>query len=432
MSEISFFASGDSFIVRRYPGKDEAFKKLAELINQADVRFANLETTVHNKEATPSAQSGGTWAMAQSKVLDDIRDYGFNLLNLANNHTLDYLYDGIERTLHYLNQYDFVYAGVGMNLAEADEPKYLETLNGRVALIGVCSSFFPFNPAGEQRRDMKGRPGLNPLRFDRIHVVKPERIPALMEVAEKVELNTAHRLSIKEGFASPLPEGQHLFAPGILFKEGEEEGLITKPNEKDMKRIIRRIHEAKRQSDYVLVSLHAHEMKGDRKDVAADFVVEFAHRCIDEGAHAFIGHGPHILRGMEIYKNRPIFYSLGDFIFQNDSPTHFPHDFYLNYGLGHEDTIADAFDTRSDHGKKGLGTNRLCFESLVPFWTMEDGELKEITLYPIELGFGLPRYRMGWPQITKNEEILKHFQELSEPYGTKIEIKDGVGKIVLK
>ena len=45
--------------------------------------------------------------------------------------------------------------------------------------------------------------------------------------------------------------------------------------------------------------------------------IEAAHWAIDQGADLFAGHGPHFLRGIEIYKNRPIFYSLGNFIFQN-------------------------------------------------------------------------------------------------------------------
>jgi poly-gamma-glutamate capsule biosynthesis protein CapA/YwtB (metallophosphatase superfamily) len=69
-------------------------------------------------------------------------------------------------------------------------------------------------------------------------------------------------------------------------------------------------------ADIVLVSNHSHEMKGYSKDQVADFQREFAHMCIDAGAHAYIGHGPHVLRGVEIYKERPIFHGLGDFFYQ--------------------------------------------------------------------------------------------------------------------
>ena len=54
------------------------------------------------------------------------------------------------------------------------------------------------------------------------------------------------------------------------------------------------------------------------KNRPADFCRDFAKLCINAGASAYIGHGPHIWRGIEIYKDKPVFYSLGDFIFQND------------------------------------------------------------------------------------------------------------------
>ena len=77
----------------------------------------------------------------------------------------------------------------------------------------------------------------------------------------------------------------------------------------------------------VLWSVHLSTMENP-----ADFLVEFAHRCIDMGAHAVLGHGPHLLRPLEIYKNCPIFYSLGDFMLHNESVTFAPEDMYEKYG----------------------------------------------------------------------------------------------------
>ena len=51
----------------------------------------------------------------------------------------------------------------------------------------------------------------------------------------------------------------------------------------------------------------------------ADFIPIFARAVIDAGADVFVGHGPHVLRGIEIYKGKPIFYSLSNFIFQNET-----------------------------------------------------------------------------------------------------------------
>lgn len=91
--------TGDSFITRRLPStSSESFRSLAELIGQAEFRFTNMEMTTHRQEGFPFAFSGGTWAMAQPEVLADLRAYGFNIMALANNHTMDYAYGGLEAT----------------------------------------------------------------------------------------------------------------------------------------------------------------------------------------------------------------------------------------------------------------------------------------------------------------------------------------------
>ena len=327
--EITFTATGDSFITRRLPSKDEEFTKLASIIQQADVRFTNLEVTTHHQEGIPGAVSGGTWAMASPTVLNDLKEFGFNLIAWANNHTLDYSFGGLEATERYLNEHGFIHGGVGANLASASEPRYLETGAGRVAMVAATSTFHESWVAGDQRPDMIGRPGVNPLRFNTINKISSEKLAHLKTIASTVKINAVQDLSIKEGFR--LKRNDDLFSFGNhLFKEDEDEGQSTFPHTSDMNRILKSIKEAKRQSKYVVVSIHAHEMKLDEKDKPAEFLEIFARQCIDEGAHAVIGHGPHILRGIEVYKNRPIFYSLGNFIFQNDTVSHLPQTFMKN------------------------------------------------------------------------------------------------------
>jgi poly-gamma-glutamate capsule biosynthesis protein CapA/YwtB (metallophosphatase superfamily) len=428
---MTFVATGDSFITRRVPPGNQAFEEIASLIQSAEVRFTNFEVTAHNFEGYPGAVSGGTWARTSPEVLEDLKNYGFNLVAWANNHTLDYTYGGLVATEKYLNQYGFVHAGVGSNLAYASEPRYLETNSGRVALISATSTFHETHIAGEQRPDMMGRPGINPLRFSTIHKISAEKMAQLKEIADTVDLNAVENLKMKEGFQLPRTDDLYSFGK-YLFKQDVEEGQITIPNQIDLNRIRNAISEAKRQADYVLVSIHAHEMKGERKELPAEFLEMFSRACIDEGAHAVIGHGPHIVRGIEIYKSKPIFYSLGNFIFQNDTVSHLPADFYEKYGLDHKNNVADAFDRRSRNNTAGFGAIEDIWLSFIPTWKMKDGVLEEILLYPIELGFKEPRSIRGWPALDNRTSVLKKLQELSEPYGTKIEIEEGIGRIYVK
>lgn len=421
MTRMTIAATGDSFITRRLPVGDETLPGLAELLGRSDIRFTNLEVTVHRMEGFPSAQSGGTWAAADPAVLDDLRRYGFNALAWANNHTLDYSYGGLEATKRYLDRYDWVHAGVGRNLAEAGGIRYMEFQGGRAALIAATSTFHESWRAGEQRTDGIGRPGVNPLRYVTTYRISEEQMNQLKAIASETGINDEHDMLTKEGFAVRDPD-MMLFG-GHRFTVCEPRGAATKPHQADLSRILEAVRHARRQADYAIVSIHSHEMKGKRKDAPADFLQEFARRCIDEGAHAVIGHGPHIIRGVELYKNKPILYSLGNFIFQNDSVEWLPSDYYEKYGLSHSHHTADALDARSAGDTRGLGANPDVWSSVVASLVFEGGELLGMDFHPISLGYGTPRYRRGWPKLTGDSGILRKLQSLSREFGTELHIE---------
>ena len=421
--------TGDSFVTQKLPRDEQSLLEIRNFLKEFDVRFSNFEVTIHNFDQSPSATSGGTWAAARPFVLKDLDWIGFNMLACANNHSLDWLYGGLLSTIDHLEKDDWVYAGIGRNLAEASQPKYLETKNGRVAFISVTSSFDQWHRAGEQRNDVQGRPGVNPLGHKKVHRVSKEDIDMLRNIDAVTEVNSTRNINVKEGFWKDT-SGSYIFG-NLHFQEGES-GTSTYMDQADAKRIAKSIHEASRQADYVFVSLHAHEMKGDQKDKPADFLREFSRYCIDEGAHGIIGHGPHILRGIEIYKNRPIFYSLGDFIFQNDTVEKQPTEFYNLYILGNENTTADGFDARSQNGTRGLAANQKVFESVIASFEIDSNRNSQIVLHPISLGFEKSRAGKGKPKFADKEQAVKILQELadlSSEFGTNITIKDGKGYI---
>jgi poly-gamma-glutamate synthesis protein (capsule biosynthesis protein) len=189
-------------------------------------------------------------------------------------------------------------------------------------------------------------------------------------------------------------------------------------------------------ADYVVVSIHSHEGAPGANSLQepAQFVREFAHAAIDAGADVFVGHGNHALRGIEIYKGKTIFYSLGNFIFENDLVVPQPTEFYQQFGLGADALPAQAFDTRSDHDRKSFPANPLLWRSVVAHVIFRDKRPAEVTLIPIALGFGKPRPDRGYPEIADAkaaQEILGNLQKLSQPFGTTIVIKNGLGIITI-
>ena len=434
LPKLSFTAAGDMLIQRVTPLPYEGFEELSAFIRRGDARFFNLETTLHRGGLFGNQFNGGSFLRADPEVLDVARAYGFNMLSFANNHTFDFSYGGLLATLEAVRAARFVNAGVGENLDAAAAPAYLDTPNGRVALIGTVSSMSnEAAMAGRQSRRVAGRPGVNGLRVKSWVEVTPEQYAVIRQVSDESGVNVQNAISRAEGYDQTKPqEGVAEFGKFLSFVLGDRTQFHTAPNEKDVARIGRAIYEAQAQADYILVSIHAHQLAGRSKETPAEFLETFARRCIDMGAHAVIGHGPHLLRPLEIYKGCPIFYSLGDFVLHNESMTYAPEDMYEKMGLTSDDPLREIFRVRSHNYTSGLLCDRRMMESVVPYFEMENGALTKLELMPVALGVEEPRYRNGNPRFRPERGILERLAQMSEPYGTKITIRpDGIGEVEL-
>lgn len=423
--------TGDSFITTRISCYTEPdFIGVFDTIRSQDFGFTNLEVLLNDYKGIPAAESGGTYAGAPCALADEIKWAGFHMVSRANNHSLDYSYEGLRITTETLDRKGISHAGVGENLAQARSPAYMDFPFGRVALLSASSTFASWGRAGDQRPDFQGRPGLSPLRYVTKYHVSKEHIEALKQIERSLGIDKVKERLKKSGYFKPGSKNELSFL-GLRFVESDSPGLHTEPNEKDLKEITKWIKDARRQADWVLFSLHAHESHLVR-EVPAEFIVTFAHACIDAGVDVFIGHGPHVLRGIEIYRGKPIFYSLGNFIFQNDLVYRHPQEIYDRYSLSLEATPADIYDTRSKNDTAGFPGDPAYWESVLALTIYENGTLTKIELLPLCLGFGKPRPQRGRPFFAKEDKaikILQRLQELSEPFGTKITIEDEKGII---
>ena len=286
--------------------------------------------------------------------------------------------------------------------------------------------------AGKQSRRFPGRPGVNGLRIDEHIEVAEEQLKAIRQIGTLSKVNAQKDIERAEGYFPALPEGTAVLKD-LQFRLGNTTRYITSPNKEDMLRVEKAIYEAQVQADYILVAIHSHEISGDSKEQPAQFLEEFAHRCIDAGAHAIIGHGPHLLRPLEIYKNRPIFYSLGDFVIHLESIAFAPEEMYAKQGLNSDHTLREVFYNRSANYTRGLMRDHRMFEAVIPYFEMENGELTKLELMPIELHFDEPIWKRGNPCFSKKHGIIERLAEISGPYGTKISADSrGYGIVDLK
>ncbi|MCK5653159.1 MAG: CapA family protein, partial [Gemmatimonadetes bacterium] len=336
---ITMALTGDAIISRQLSVYAEPeFLALRDLIRSASVGFTNLEVLLHDYEddVIPATESGGTYMRAAPAMAKELVWMGFDMVSRANNHSLDFGTGGMRHTDRAVEAAGLAHAGTGEKLALARAPGYLHTPQGRVALISLSSTFADHMRAGHQGKDLRGRPGLNPLRYTRTYTLPSEGMEALRTVMSGFGMR---------GGGS----GDRIRFMRNEFRLGDEYSTSMVANQEDVEEILTAVREARRQANWVIISGHTHET-GSVTNTPAPFYVEFAKAAIDAGADVVVSQGSHTLRGIEIYQGKPIFYGLGDFMFQPETVERQPVDNYRRYGLSDDAVAADFFDARQARG----------------------------------------------------------------------------------
>ncbi|AUV84667.1 hypothetical protein C2R22_24380 (plasmid) [Salinigranum rubrum] len=439
--------SGDSLLNRRISVIDEPdFRSIIELFQNADIGYTHLETSIYDyddDEMFPVAEAGGTWQRAPPFVAEELKWAGFDIVSHASNHALDGAYGGLYSTWEALDEIGIPYAGTGMDLGEARAPAYLDTEVGRVGLVSMATSFQRWARAGEARSDFRGRPGVNPLRYN--YEVGPEELEEVKKLGEKMGW-----------WITNLENSWLLHPPGLhntLFEfiERDEPGMEMVPNEDDREGNLRSIRDASRQSDLAMAHLHIHEWKPEEDpSVSPDWVPEFARDSVDAGADIVIVQGSHApFRGIEAYDDSIIFYDLGDFFLMSNTVEKLPADYYTRWRRGLEvhrkdATPSEGYDARPEswgvvHPPGGYRSHSPVLGNIVPVCEMsDDGDVLRVELHPALMGekalegpvktAGLPMRATG----QKAQKIVEHIDALSQPYDTEVTHEDGVGVITFE
>ncbi|HEY5834379.1 CapA family protein [Streptomyces sp.] len=258
------FAVGDVFIDR--PDPSTAFSRSGDSFAGADIVFGNCEGVFSDRvERAPSCSAPVVAAGANAMPLAKA---GFSVMSLANNHSVDGGHTGLLSCIRTLADLGIATVGAGATIAEARTPAVLTGRSGtRVAFLAYSAVF----PHGYEAH--VGLPGIAPLR--------------------------AH--------TRYTPWEVNEWAPGLMPK------VTTEAVMEDMSALGEDIRRARTLADLVFVSCHW----GDATQPAmlTDHEKRVAHHAVDAGADAVFGHHHHMLRGVELYAGRPIFYGLGNYLF---------------------------------------------------------------------------------------------------------------------
>ncbi len=251
--ELTILLTGD--LIFDEPEPDRFFDPARAVLN-ADIVCGHLEVPF---TATPTDAYRGR----EVSRLNVLKNAGFDVTTLAANHLLDAGPEGVRDTLSELKKLGIATAGAGLNLEEARQPAVVERNQMRVG-------FLSYNCVGPRETWASAtKPGC-----------------AYVEILTHYELDHAG------------PGG-----PPRIFTFAVPESLEA------MQADIGRV---RREVDILIVALH----KGliHTPVTLAMYERPVAHAAIDAGADAVVSHHAHIVHGIEVFRGRPIFHCLGNFV----------------------------------------------------------------------------------------------------------------------
>lgn len=420
-------AVGDLLIARPMSSiKDESFLATSRILREADAAFGNMEGSlidIRNFNGYPAAESGGGPVIGVPEIAQDLRSMGIRLVSRANNHTTDFGIEGMRQTDKLLDEAGIVHAGTGENRSLARAPRFLDTPKGRVAIVSMASTFTPMSMSTMPLGEMPGRPGLNALRTTEWELVTPDMLANLRKIRDALP-----KAFLDENAPLKPLKPNELALFGVSYRSAARTGFSYDMDPLDLSENLASIRQGKENSDFVIATIHTHE-PGNWSDAPPDFLVKLAHDAIDAGADEFIGHGPHQLRGIEIYKGKPLFYSLANYFFELDQQTPAGRDQYEAMDL--DPLKVTDFELNEVDLTKWFNSE-IWFQSVIAVSKFERGKVSEIRLYPVELGFTMRGADRGVPRIASPaaaRAILERLQELSQPLHTEINIDHNIGII---
>lgn len=318
--EFSLVASGDVMLGRRVAdamrkqGVIYPFAQVASYLRDADMAFGNLESPL-SLQGTP-LPGKGIWFRGEPKGAEALREAGYSVMSVANNHTLDYDTPAFLDTLVVLREQGIAPVGGGKDPAEATRPVVKEFNGQKIAFLAATEMADIFW-SWKYRRTLE---------------VKPDQ-------------------------------------PGVV--------------KLDELQLVDAVKAMKGKADIIIVSLH---WGTEFSDYPTEEQRKIAHSLVDAGANLIVGHHPHCLQGVEVYKGSLIAYSLGNFVYDRQTRP-----------KSQEGLLLKVFFN-------GRSINRA-------------------TLYPVLIKYEQPQVAQG----NDAARILLRTATLSRDLDTPLVVRDGVG-----
>jgi len=413
---FSVASVGDLLLARPQSQTDDPeMQKVLTLLRSADVAIANQEGMAFDLKTYRGWAYGAGQVWASPGMAQDYKAMGIDMVSVANNHSMDWGPVGLLDSMSLLDAAGVAHAGGGRDLTAARSAGFFNTPKGRVGLVATAATFKVNAGANDAFDETPARPGISTLRTEAITLVSAAQMASIKRLATEL----ASPLK-----PAPAADAQQVTFGGEIYRVAERSGLHYEMDLYDHAGLLKAVREAKQQSDLVVFHIHAHESPtGDDDDTPEppDFLITLFHDAVDAGADVIMGGGPHSLRGIEIYKGKPVLYGLGLFYFKPVIKAM-------------QETVLQKY---SDEGYPPEPDPRphspdIWYDSVLVMSDFDGGKLRRVRLYPIDLKNTVPAGSRGLPHLAapdKAQQILEALQKDSAQFGTKIAVQGSMGVI---
>jgi poly-gamma-glutamate capsule biosynthesis protein CapA/YwtB (metallophosphatase superfamily) len=400
------------------PLQDPELDEVLNLFRSAAVGCANHEGSTFDLEqfgGYRAAENGGGYPLTSPAAARDLPAIGINMVALANNHAADWGAEGLLATIDTLDGAGVAHAGTGANRAAAQRPGYLETAHGRIAIVSCTSTFAGHGRAGDAGAAFVGRPGLFAYRVQALTQLPAGEFETIRTIAA--------RQSGSNSWLDSRAFEQHgrVVLGDEIFEQADDPGLRYEVNARDHQDLLNAVRYAKQTADLVIVSVHCHQTSTGSGDdpQPPQFLVDLFRAAIAEGADIGLTTGPHNLRGVEIYRGKPVFHGLGSLFLEMESGHGPDPDILRDATEKHRDLTA----AESIHAALALPDS--WYDGLVSSIEFEGSDLVAVHLHPLRLTHHDGVRLQGSPRLARDEvaqSILSRFADISSQLGTRVDI----------
>lgn len=350
--------------------KPESIMAFVAPLLRTDISFFN-EEAIYSPRGIPPLLGDHVPRVNSPNNVAAITFAGFNIGSMANNHTMDLGWEYVDDTIQCLKKEGVQTFGVGRNLAEARKPVVVERK-------GTTVAFLTYNMIGPlEHYAGPANPGCSYVR--------------IKDLYERIE-----------------------------HQPGTPVWVYTYADRDDLEALRHDVIQAKAKADLVVLSFHwgIHWVE----HLLAMYQEEVGHAAIDAGADLILGHHPHVIKGIEVYKGKAIFYSLGNFAVNHPYRRHSAEDSYSRWpGISHYQLLDVLYDHKTDPEYPLYAFPPKSRPALIARCVIEGKKIEKVSFYPCLInGQGQPvPLKQRDP---KGKQFIEYVESISKSQGRSLRL----------